>query len=233
MNLGLKIYSYEKAKHSQLFTTFARHSKLDPERDMSQIAYCLAIEGNSQLIRTILEASAGTLDEFFDQPEWKQDSALPMRVPQLSPDVSVRNLGLLEVAGGITMFILSCFGKKIFDEIYDRTLKRPLAPLLDKLFSSSIYLNGKTIELRDVIYLEDIDTVVIVRAIVNEKTVNEVVPLFLMAHRVAHAYIEAHGRQAPVHCHIIENGKVSIEPELFLSVKHESWQSKQLSCSPN
>ena len=195
---------------------------------MPATAYCLAIEGNARFIRAILDASAGTLDDFFDQPEWKQDSALPTRTPQLHPDVAVRNLGFLEVARGVSIFLLSCFGKKIFDEVYERTLKRPLAPLLDKLFSPSSTLHGKTIELRDVIYLEDIDIVVVVRAVVSEQTVKEIVPLFLGAHRIAHAYIETHGRQAPVHCHTIENGKVSIEPELFLSVKHESWQSKQL-----
>ena len=195
---------------------------------MPQIAYCLGIEGNARFIRALLDASAGTLDDFFDHPEWKQDSTLPTRVPHLHPDVTVRNIGLLEVAGGLSIFILSCFGKKIFDEVYERTIKRPLAPLLDRLFSPASALHKKTIELRDVIYLEDIDTVVVVRAVVDEQTVNEVVPLFLGAHSVAHAYIEAHGRQAPVHCHTIENGRVSIEPELFLSVKHESSASKQL-----
>ncbi len=195
---------------------------------MTHIAYCLGIEGNSRFISAILDASAGTLNEFFAQPEWEQDSALPTRVPQLHPDITVRNLGFLEVAGGISIFILSCFGKKIFDEFYERSLKRPLAPFLDKLFSSNSLPQGETIELRDVVYLEDIDTVVVVRALVNEQTAKEAVPLFLSAHRVAHAYIEKHGKQAPVHCHTIENGKVSIEPELFLSVKHESWQSKQL-----
>ena len=195
---------------------------------MSHTSYCLGIEGNARFIRAMLDASAGTLDDFFHQPEWKQDSALPTRVPHLHPDVTVRNIGFLEVAGGISIFILSCFAKKIFDEIYERTLKRPLAPFLDKLFLPSSTRHGKTIELRDVIYLEDIDTVVVVRAVVSEQTAKEVVPLFLGAHRIAHTYIETHGRQAPVHCHTIENGKVSIEPELFLSIKHESWQSKQL-----
>lgn len=141
-------------------------------------------------------------------------------------DESVRALGPLEIAGAFSIFIVSCLGKKIFDEVYDRLLKRPLAPFLDRLFAPDGVAHGKTIALRDVIYLEDVDTTVIIRANVTEEQASEANALLLQGHRVAHAFLVAHGRQAPVHCHTIHNGQINLEPEIYLSLEHERRQSQ-------
>jgi hypothetical protein len=41
----------------------------------------------------------------------------------------------------------------------------------------------------------------------------------MMAHRVAHQYVEQHGRRAPIHCHKIDAGLVALEPELFSTLE--------------
>lgn len=112
-------------------------------------------------------------------------------------------------------FIGSCFAKKIFDEVYERTLKRPIGAQLDKLLTTIKISSGKTVEYRDIIYLEDIDLVVVIRAVAKTDCGSMVQEQVMQAHRVAHGYIEQHGRKASIHCHTIVEGRVTIEPELF------------------
>jgi hypothetical protein len=116
-------------------------------------------------------------------------------------------------------FIGTCFGKKIFDEVYERTLKRPIGAQLDKLFKKIEVPIGKIIEYRDVIYFEDIDLVVVIRAIATKDTTVDLQSKVLEAHRVAHSFIAQHGRQAPIHCHNISNGLIGAEPELFRTLE--------------
>jgi hypothetical protein len=188
-------------------------------------AYTFGSLGNARFFRAVADALS-ELDPFFSDPAWREDSSLPRRVPALAQDETVRGLGALEVAGAFTIFIASCFGKKIFDEVYDRLLKRPLAPFLDRLFSPDGPAHGKSVEIRDVIYLEDIKTTVVVRAIVAAEEAHAANALLLKGHRVAHAYIEAHGRKAPVHCHTVQNGQINLEPDLYLSLEHEYGQAQ-------
>jgi hypothetical protein len=192
---------------------------------MPPTTYTFGSLGNARFFRAVADA-LGELDPFFSGPAWKEDSSLPRRVPALARDETVRALGALEVAGAFTIFIASCFGKKIFDEVYDRLLKRPLAPFLDRLFAPDSPVHGKSVELRDVIYLEDIDTTVVVRAILSAEEAQAANTLLLNGHRVAHAYLAAHGRKAPVHCHTVKSGQVNVEPELYLSLEHEHRQAQ-------
>lgn len=187
--------------------------------------YCYGCQGNSAFIRAAIDSLGGTLDAYFENDAWVQDSDLPRRVPSLTQDERPRALGILEVAGGFTFFIATCFGKKIFDEFYDRLLKRPLEPFLDRLCRNAA-TNGKAVEIRDVVYLSDIDLTVVIRASATPDTAAEVARLFLQAHRVANAYIETNGRKAPVHCHTIHDGRVSVEPDLFVSLEQQARLSR-------
>ena len=190
---------------------------------MSTTPYCYGSEGNSHFLRAAADAIDGTLSVYFaDAGAWVQDSNLPRTIPALVRNENPRAFGFTEVAGTFVLYIATCFGKKIFDEFYDRLLKRPLKPFLDRLCSSEELPSGKPIELQDVVYLSDIDLVVVIRTVVAPESTAEITQLFLHAHRAAHAYIEANGRKAPVHSHIIENGRVSLEPELFLSLEHQA-----------
>lgn len=198
---------------------------------MPTTAYSFCSTGNARFFRAVAEA-LDELEPYFSEPHWQEDSSLPRRAHALVQDETVRALGALDVAGAFTIFIASCFGKKIFDELYDRLLKRPLAPFLDRLFSPGGTANGRSIALRDVIYLEDIDTTVVIRAVVVAQNAKEANALLLKAHRIAHTYLSAHGRQAPVHCHTVSGGQINIEPVLYLSLEHEHREAL-LQRSPN
>jgi hypothetical protein len=133
-----------------------------------------------------------------------------------------RAFGVAEVAGTFVLFLGTCLAKKVFDEFYDRLLKRPLAPFLDRLCRSEHLPKESAVTIRDVVHLEDIDLVVVIEATTTADSSVETARLVLQAHRVAHSYIEAHGRKAPVHLHRVHEGKVSLEPELFISLEQRS-----------
>ena len=189
---------------------------------MSITPYSFGCSGDSRFIRAAVESLDGTLKEYLSNADhWKEDTDLTRRTPVLFVKSEFRAFGYMEAAGAFMLFVATCFGKKIFDEFYDRLLKRPLAPYIDKLCQSKDLPSGRPIEVRDIVYLQDIDLVVVIRALVTADKSQEVAALVLQAHRVAHAYIERNGRKAPVHCHVIEDGKVSLEPELHLSLEHQ------------
>ncbi|RLM53012.1 hypothetical protein DVK02_15385 [Halobellus sp. Atlit-31R] len=116
-------------------------------------------------------------------------------------------------------FIGSCFAKKIFDEVYERTLKRPIGAQMERLFKKVEVPAGKVVEYRDVIYLEDIDLVVVIRAIVTKETTVDLQSQVMQGHRVAYSFIQQHGRQAPIHCHNISDGQIAVEPQLFRTLE--------------
>ncbi len=183
--------------------------------------YCYHSAGNAQFIRAVADGLEGTLDSFFVESEWMQDKDLPSRVSPVLRDLEGKPqaLGGWEITGAFAIFMATCFGKKIFDEFYDRLLKRPLGPFIDRLCAK--LPNGKAVEIQDVVYLADIDLTVVISATATSETATEVAALFLQAHRLAHAHIEQHGKQAPVHLHIITDGKINLQPALSVS-----WQPR-------
>jgi hypothetical protein len=187
---------------------------------MPSTSYCLGVEGNATFLRTTANALEGTLESFFLGNEWCEDKSLPLRVPQMRQIETVRAFGVVEAAGTLTLFVASCFAKKIFDEMYERLLKLPLKPFLDKIFGVGSPLESKNIDVCQSVFLEDINVLVVIRAEVSAETASSALALLLQGDRVAYAYIQAHGRKAPVHCHVISRGKVSVEPDLYISAAH-------------
>lgn len=185
---------------------------------MTTTRFAFAAEGNSSLFRAVADAMDDTVGGFYRSLGWHEDHSLPTRIPAMFQDQRVRNASAAEMAGLFSVFVISCFGKKIFDELYERTAKRPVGEFLDKLLARVQPPKAKFIEFRDVIYLEDIETVVVIRSLINPDRTADVQDLHLQGHRVAHAYLERHGRVAPVHCHTIEDGKVELEPKLYVSI---------------
>lgn len=181
---------------------------------MNEVRYAYASEGNAQFLRAVADSLAETLDEYCSSNGWRVDADNFRQVAHL-PDEGLPNaLSWNELAGVFTIFVGSWFSTKLFDEVYSRTAKRPIGKFLDRLLSRT---HGRSVEIRDSIYLADIDTLIVIRAVVKPGEVKSVASLILQAHRVAHGYIAANGRQAQVHCHTIEAGRVDIVPKLFAS----------------
>jgi hypothetical protein len=181
--------------------------------------YSFGLEGSTHLIRPAIDALEETLEPFFQTDGWQYDQKYFEAVPALYRRTQPTALGGGEVVLVVMGFLGTCFAKKIFDEVYERTLKRPIGAQLDRLFKKVEVPVGKVIEYRDVIYFEDIDLVVVIRAIATKEATVDLQSQVMLAHRVAHSYIEQHGRQAPIHCHTILDGQIAIEPELFLTLE--------------
>lgn len=171
------------------------------------------------LIRPAIEALEETIEPFFESDEWQYDQHYFQAVPALYQRKQPTAMAGSEVALVVIGFLGTCFAKKIFDEVYERTLKRPIGAQLDKLFKKVEVPVGKIIEYRDVIYLEDIDLVVVIRAVATKETTADLQSQVMQAHRIAHSYVEQNGRQAPIHCHTILDGQIAIEPELFRTLE--------------
>lgn len=186
---------------------------------MHNARYTFGHEGQSYFLRPALEIQGAVVEPFFEDDGWHYDRDYFSRVPALSQSRQPTALGGLEVAGIVMCFIGTCFGKKIFDEVYERTLKRPIGAQLDKLLATVVIPAGKTVEYRDIIYLEDIDLVVVIRAVATKDRGAAIQQEVMQAHRIAHGYIEQHGRKAPIHCHKIVDGRVDIVPELFSTLE--------------
>ncbi len=199
---------------------------------LNRPCYCLGLGGSSHFLRAGADAQGEVMEPFFDEESWQYAPSYFESIPALYQNRRPTALGGLEFFGIVIGFIGSCFAKKIFDEIYDRSLKRPIAEQLDKIFSKVSVPTGKVIEYRDVIYLEDIDLVVVIRAVAEKGATKQLQAHVMQAHRVAHSYIEQHGRKAPIHCHRVVDGLISIEPELFSTLEditqHDKAQLKVL-----
>ncbi|MBT9589930.1 MAG: hypothetical protein IV089_03305 [Thiobacillus sp.] len=186
---------------------------------MQTARYSFGLEGQSHFLRPAAEAQAEVIEPFFESDGWQYDREYFERVPALYRRKQPTALGGLETVGVVIGFIGTYFLKKIFDEVYERTLKRPIGAQLDKLFKTLEVPAGKSIEYRDIIYFEDIDLVVVIRAIASKDSTHGLQHQVMQAHRVAHHYIDQYGRRAPIHCHKIIEGQVAIEPELFSTLE--------------
>jgi hypothetical protein len=175
-------------------------------------------------MRPAADAQGEVLEPFFESSDWEYARDYFLDLPALRVNRKPTALGGLEVFGVVFAFIGTCFAKKIFDEVYERTLKRPIGAFLDSFFAKAEVPSGKSVEYRDIIYFEDIDLVVVVRVLATKETTKDVQTWVMHAHRIAHAFIESHGRKAPIHCHSVVDGQASADPELFQTleeIKHQ------------
>jgi hypothetical protein len=180
--------------------------------------YSFGISGIHHFLLPASEVQVEVVEPFFDTPEWQYDRAYFETIPALRQTRTVTALGGLDIVLIVTSFIGTCFAKKIFDDVYERTLKRPIGAQLDKLFAKIKIPDDKLVEIRDVIYLEDIDLSVIIRAFVNKNSPKEISAQIMQAHRLAHSYIEQHGKMGAIHCYTILNSQIQLTPSIFDSL---------------
>lgn len=181
--------------------------------------YSFGLEGQIHLLSPALEAQGDIIEPFFENGDWHYDhnyfEVIPALYRRTQPTAFAGSEALLVVMS----FLGTYFAKKIFDEVYERALKRPIGEQFDRLFKKVEVPAGKFVEYRDIIYFEDIELAVVIRAIATKETTSDLQSQVMQAHRVAHSYIEQHGRQAPIHCHKILDGQIAVEPELFRTLE--------------
>ena len=181
--------------------------------------YALGSEGPSKFLHLVADNFTEISNQFADSEQLKLDSHYFMRIPALQQSRVPMAFGAVETAGAVVIFIGTCFAKKIFDEVYERTLKRPIGTYLDSIFKTGKLAKDAKIEHREIIHFEDIDLTVVIRAFVDEQTTLTIEQQILRTHQVVHEYIERNGRKAPIHCYEIRDGALGLDPLLFQSLQ--------------
>lgn len=132
----------------------------------------------------------------------------------------------LTILGTVLAFVATCFAKKVFDEFYDRLLKRPVGAYVDALLEKLQLQEDKLLEFRDVVYFDDLEMAIVIRLLTKTPGASRIDADLIKAHRLAYTYLAKNGRMAPIHCHRILDGKVDAEPALLLSLEHLQHEDK-------
>ncbi|TEA58539.1 hypothetical protein, partial [Pseudomonas sp. CH235] len=95
--------------------------------------YTFALEGHSRFISEVTTIRENYLEPILESEDWDYSSKFFQDIPSLRLDFRPKALGGLEVAGTVILFLGTCFAKKVFDEFYDRLLKRPVGEMVDTI----------------------------------------------------------------------------------------------------
>ena len=181
--------------------------------------YTFAIEGQTHFMRIAIDALE-PFEASLLASGWEEATKYFTANPVLYKKPRPTALSGLEIVGAIVAFTATCFATKVFDEFYERLLKRPVGACVDAVLEKLSIPGSKLLEFRDVVYFEDIDVAVVVRILTEKPGEQNINAQLLEAHRVAHEYLSKNGRKAPIHCHRVLNGKIDAEPTFFISIEH-------------
>lgn len=180
--------------------------------------YMFGLEGQQHFSCAAIDALE-TIQRALQDGDWEESPEFFKNNPTLYKHQAPTALSGIEIAGGLAFFTAACFGTKVFDEFYDRLLKRPVGACIDTLLEKIKFQGNKLLEFRDVVYFEDLDVAVVVRVLTRTQGAKVIDEDLLEAHRLAHAYLSKNGKKAPIHCHRVVEGKVDPEPQLFISIE--------------
>jgi len=182
---------------------------------MNRTRYCYFAAGNADFFRAVGNAEGQHLQAFFSGPEWELSPDLLRGIPGAIHTRGPQNFGFGTALAVVGIFVATRFAGKMFDEVYARTLKRPIARFLDSIFRSEARDVSTPIQFQDAVVFEDIKVVVVIQAVIQRDDIHSTVSVLPEAWTSAHDYIERHGVKAPVHLHKIAAGKVCHQPELL------------------
>lgn len=180
--------------------------------------YMFGLEGQQHFLRAAIDALE-PIERALKEGDWEESPESFKNNPTLYRHQAPTALSGIEIVGGLAVFTATCFGKKVFDEFYDRLWKRPVGACIDTLLENINIQGDKQLEFRDVVYFEDLDVAVVVRILTRTQGAKIIDAQLLEAHRLAHEYLSKNGKKAPIHCHRVVEGKVDPEPQFFISIE--------------
>ena len=180
--------------------------------------YMFGLEGQQHFLRAAIDALE-PIERALEEDDWEESPESFKSNPTLYKRQAPTAISGIEIVRGLAFFTATCFGKKVFDEFYDRLLKRPVGACIDTLLEKTSIQGNKLLEFRDVVYFEDMDVAVVVRILTRTQGATIIDEQLLEAHRLAHEYLLKNGKKAPIHCHRVVEGKVDPEPQLFISIE--------------
>ncbi|WP_446901873.1 hypothetical protein [Burkholderia sp. YIM B11467] len=179
--------------------------------------YTLGMAGQSHFMEVAIDA-IGSLKTALNEDGWEAAPEYFKGNPVLRITPRITAFSGMEIFGGIMAFTATCFAKKVFDEFYDRLLKRRVGECVERVIEKIKIPDEKLLEFRDVVYFDDLDVAVVVRFLTRAPRAQRVDAQLIEGHRIAYQYLSANGKKAPIHCHRILEGKVDAEPEFFISM---------------
>lgn len=187
--------------------------------------FTFGLEGQQHFLRAAIDALE-PLERALKEDGWQESPEFAKNNPTLYTQKSPTALSGIEIVGALALFTATCFGKKVFDEFYDRLLKRPVGACVDTLLQKINIQDEKLLKFRDVIYFEDLDVAVVVRILTSTQVAKSIDVQLLEAHRLAHEYLSKNGKKAPIHCHRVVKGIVDPEPQFFISIESMGIEDK-------
>ncbi len=180
--------------------------------------YMFGLEGQQHFHYAAIEAIE-SIERALIDGDWEESPEYFKDNPTLYKQQAPTALSGIEIVGGLAFFTATCFGKKVFDEFYERLLKRPVGACIDTLLEKINFQGNKLLEFRDVVYFEDLDVAIVVRILTRTQGAKVIDKQLLEAHSLAHTYLSKNGKKAPIHCHRVVEGKVDPEPKFFISIE--------------
>lgn len=94
--------------------------------------YTFGLEGQSHFMLAAIEALE-PLEASLSKLDWEESIEYFTSNPVLYKKPTPTALSGLEIVGGVMAFTATCFAKKVFDEFYDRLMKRAVGAYIDVL----------------------------------------------------------------------------------------------------
>ncbi|WP_404301145.1 hypothetical protein [Alicycliphilus denitrificans] len=180
--------------------------------------YTFGLEGQQHFMRAAIDALE-PLERALKEGDWEESPESFKSNPTLYTHQSPTAFSGVEIVGGLAVFTATCFGKKVFDEFFDRLWKRPVGKCIDTLLEKLNIQDHKLLEFRDVVYFEDLNVAIVVRNLTKTQGAEIIDAQLLEAHSLAHEYLSKNGKKAPIHCHRVVEGKVDPEPQFYISIE--------------
>lgn len=186
------------------------------------ICYTIMLGGSQPYLKDAIEPIFSNLKPAIESQGWEQSSEEMETQPALFVDRELKAHGTIvtTLVYGAVFFVASWAGNKVLDQFFTEKLQEisnKVASVLLKKFNLN---SNKIIEVRHIVWYKDIELAIVLRMkIKNENQIKENSNALIQAHRNASSWFEANGKQAPVHCYIIKDGKSNIEPLLYQSIQ--------------
>src|SRR5687768_12249714 len=100
---------------------------------MAITKYSFGLEGELNFMKAAMEAQGESIEPFYESSDWAYSKEYFSQMPALDRKKELTAFGGTEAVGIVIVFLGTCFAKKIFDEFYDRTLKRPIGKYIDSI----------------------------------------------------------------------------------------------------
>lgn len=185
------------------------------------IEYTMLMQGSKNYFDKTIDPLFDHYKPLFDELDWVDSSEKMKASDALFIDRKVSNDAtgfLASFVLGTVLFATGWSATKLLDHFVKDKLIAKTGEFAKFLQTTFNLQDGKSIEIRHVVWFEDIDLVIAIRLIVKGDEDMKNQDLLLQAHRNSIDWVNRHGKNAPVHSYLIQDGSCNLEPTLYESL---------------